>query len=65
MYIDVNQMLISFEQQKKFLICEFFYVCYLQLSSVAFRWWVHDVSKKARDHLIDKLLERVGGAFLP
>ena len=33
--------------------------------SVALRQWIHDVSQKARDYLIHKLLERVGEAALP
>ena len=54
-------MLVSFKWQKQLLICGFFYVWYLQLSSVVLCSWIHDVSQKARDHLIGKLLERVGG----
>ena len=46
-------------------MCEFFYVLYLDLSSVALNYWIHDVSPKARDHLIDKLLEGVDGTPSP
>ena len=38
---------------------------YIQLSSAALRQWINDVSQKARDYLIDKLLERVGAASSP
>ena len=65
MYIDVYQMSIFLNNKKKLLICEFFCVTYLHLSSVALNYWIHDVSQKARDHLIDKLLEEVGGAPSP
>ena len=64
-YIDVNQMLISFECKENFLMCEFFYGWYLHLSSMALCYWIHDGSQNPRDHLISKLLERVGGALSP
>ena len=38
---------------------------HIYLSSVALRYWVHDFSQRAHDHLIDKLLERVGDAPSP
>ena len=47
------------------MICEIFHVWYIQLSSVALPEWINEVSQKVRDHLINKLLERVGGASLP
>ena len=34
-YYDVNQMLYLLNNKKELLICEFFYVSYLQLNSVA------------------------------
>ena len=59
-YIDMNPMLMLFEWQKKLLICEFFHVKYLQLSSVALPQWVRGVFQKTRNHVIDKLIESVG-----
>ena len=51
--------------KKSFWFVRFSMFKYIQLSSAALRQWINDVSQKARDYLIDKLLERVGAASSP
>ena len=60
----MNQIIL-FLNNKELLIFEFFFVWYLQLSSTALCWWIQGVFKKERDHVIDKIFERVVRAPLP
>ena len=56
---------LSINPRKKAFDSWVFYVWYLQLSSMALHYWIHYISQNAREHLIDKLLERMGGTLSP
>ena len=58
----MNQMLKTFEWQKKAFNMWIFLCLISPAAFCDLALWIHDVSEKACDYLMDKLLERVGGA---